>query len=93
MIKVSGKELEKKQNQNSKFIKEVFMTFKKRYFSAAGAVLVAVGLWTLPVYAQSGARFHGSGGMMLPLLLRGANLTADQKAQVHQIKVPARVTW
>ena len=76
------------------------MTTKKKYFSAVGAVLIAVGLWTLPVYGQSRPGFHGprgrigdGPGMMLPLLLSGANLTADQKTQVHQIMADHRSTF
>jgi periplasmic protein CpxP/Spy len=60
---------------------------------AIGTVLAAVCLWTLPSYAQSRPKPHeppggmagDATGMALPLLLRGANLTADQKAQVQQI--------
>ena len=60
---------------------------------AIGTILVAAWLWTPPSYAQSRPNPHQSPGgkageatgMALPLLLRGANLTADQKAQVQQI--------
>jgi periplasmic protein CpxP/Spy len=56
---------------------------------AVGTVLVAVCLWTLPSYAQSRPKTHeapgDATGMALPMLLRGANLTPDQKAQVQQI--------
>ena len=76
------------------------MTTKKKYISAVGAVLIAVGLWTFPVYGQSRPGFHGprgrigdGAGMMLPLLLRGADLTADQKTQVHQIMANHRSTF
>ena len=64
-------------------------------------VLVAVCLWTLPGYAQSRSGIHGprggitgeGTGIALPLLLRGANLTADQKTQVQQIVANHRATF
>jgi Spy/CpxP family protein refolding chaperone len=72
------------------------MMSKKKYFGIAGAVLIAVGLWSFPVRTQEmhGPEMHGSSGPgrmmghgpgMMPLLLRGVNLTADQKAQIKQI--------
>jgi Spy/CpxP family protein refolding chaperone len=68
---------------------------------AIGTVLVAVCLWTLPSYAQSrsalpGSRGGASGdgaGIALPLLIRGANLTTDQQAQVRQIMANHRTTF
>ena len=71
------------------------MTFRNKYLSALGAVLIAVGLWTALVYAQAGPGLHRRGGMIgnapgMMLLLRGANLTADQKAQVQQIMASHR---
>jgi protein CpxP len=58
-----------------------------------GTLMVAICLWTFPSYAQSRPKPHeppggmsgDAPGMALPMLLRGANLTPDQKAQVQQI--------
>ena len=77
------------------------MTFKKNHANAIGMVLVAATLWSIPAYAQSRPGFHGprggmpadGAGMMLPMLLRGANLTADQKVQVQQIMANHRATF
>jgi periplasmic protein CpxP/Spy len=80
------------------------MMSSKKYFGIAGAVLIAVGLSSFPVRPQEmhGQEMHGSfgpgrmighgPGMMLPLLLRGVNLTADQKAQIKQIMDKHRAT-
>lgn len=66
------------------------------------AVLVVTGcLGILPSYAQPRPGFHGprpgmmgdGAAMTLPLLLRGANLTADQKTQVKQIMANHRATF
>ncbi len=64
------------------------------------AVLVVTGcLGILPSYAQPRPAFHRPGmmgdgaAMTLPLLLRGANLTADQKTQVQQIMANHRATF
>ena len=66
------------------------------------AVLVVTGcLLSLPSYAQPRPGFHGprpgmmgdGAGMTLPLLLRGANLTADQKTQVQQIMANHRAAF
>ena len=77
------------------------MTLKKHYVNAIGMLLVAASLWSGPAYAQPRPGFRGpmggmqgdSGGMMLPMLLRGANLTADQKAQMKQIMANHRATF
>jgi periplasmic protein CpxP/Spy len=77
------------------------MLIKKIYVNAIGTVLIATSLWSWPVYAQSRPGFRGpmggmqgdSGGMMLPLLLRGANLRADQKDQIKQIMANHRATF
>jgi Spy/CpxP family protein refolding chaperone len=73
------------------------MMSSTKYFAIVGAVLIAIGLWSFPVRTQEmhGPEMHGSSGAgrmighgpgtMLPLLLRGANLTDDQKAQIKQI--------
>ncbi len=66
------------------------------------AVLVVTGcLGILPSYAQPRPGFQGprpglmgdGAAMTLPLLLRGANLTADQKTQVKQIMGNHRATF
>ncbi len=64
------------------------------------AILILTGaLGIVPSYAQPRPGFHGPGmmndgaAMTLPLLLRGANLTADQKAQVKQIMANHRATF
>src|SRR5215831_5936512 len=80
------------------------MPFRKRYMRVAVIILTmfaAVPLWSLPAAAQARPGFHrpmggmsGDGAsMMLPLLLRGANLTNDQKAQVKQIMANHRATF
>ena len=69
------------------------MNFSTKTIGAVGTILVAVCVCTLPSYAQSHPKPHeplggvtGEGtGMALPLLLRGAKLTPEQKAQVQQI--------
>ena len=69
------------------------MNFSTKTIGAVGTILVAVCVCTLPSYAQSHPKPHeplggvtGDGtGMALPLLLRGAKLTPEQKAQVQQI--------
>src|SRR5437763_15023252 len=69
------------------------MKMSKKYFGFAGAIWIAGMLWAPAVRAQIVAPHFGShagmmrggGGMMLPMLLRSANLTADQKTQVRQI--------
>ncbi len=75
------------------------MIFKN--IAAIGTVLVTVCLWTFPSYAQfrsgvPGPRGGTSGdgtGIALPLLIRGANLTADQQAQVQQIMANHRTSF
>ncbi len=64
----------------------------KKEISALATVLVAICLSALPGYTQSRSGSHERGGMALegtgmalPLLLRAANLTPDQKTQVRQI--------
>jgi Spy/CpxP family protein refolding chaperone len=75
------------------------MILRTNNITAVGTVLVAACLWALPGYAQSRPGPHERGGMAgdgtgiaLPLLLRAANLTPDQKAQVRQIMANHRVT-
>ncbi len=77
------------------------MTSKKSYVSVIVMTSVAVTLWSIPAYAQPRPGFRGpmegmigdGGGMMLPMLLRGANLTADQKAQMKQIMANHRANF
>jgi Spy/CpxP family protein refolding chaperone len=75
------------------------MIFRIKHISAIGTFLVAVCLWSLPAHAQLRPGPHeregiaGDGtGIALPLLLRGANLTAEQKVQVQQIMANHRAT-
>lgn len=74
------------------------MMFRQKYVSLIGVALIAVGLWTFPADAQHRAGFRGprriagDTSMSFPLLLRGANLTADQKSQVRQIMANHRDT-
>ena len=72
----------------------------KKYFGIVAAVLIAAGLWSFPLHAQPGPGMRGprgmigqGPGMMLPLLLRGVNLTTDQQAQVQQIMASHRATF
>ena len=71
------------------------MILRTKNISAIG-VLVAACLWSLPGNAQYRPGPHERGGdgtgIALPLLLRAANLTPDQKAQVQQIMANHRVT-
>ena len=76
------------------------MSLRTKHIGTVGTILVAVCVWTLPSYAQSRPGPHERGGMAgdgtgiaLPLLLRGANLTSDQKAQVQQIMANHRPTF
>ncbi len=63
------------------------------------ALAVTMFLGIVPGYAQARPGFHRPGmmgdgsAMTLPLLLRGANLTPDQKAQVKQIMANHRATF
>jgi Spy/CpxP family protein refolding chaperone len=76
------------------------MMFRPKTIGVTGSLLVGVCLWALPAHAQLRPGPHERGGMAgdgtgiaLPLLLRGANLTADQKAQVQQIMANHRATF
>ena len=65
--------------------------------------LVVLSLWTAPVFAQHhmmmgprgpGGMMMGDGpGMMLPLMLKKLDLTADQDAQVQKIMAAHRDTF
>ena len=62
------------------------MVSSKKYIAMAGALVIAVGLWSLSVHAQMphhGRR--GGDGASLFLLMRAAQLRPDQKTQVHTI--------
>jgi Spy/CpxP family protein refolding chaperone len=69
------------------------MNFSTKTAGTVATILVAVCVCTLPSYGQSRPKPHEPLGSMtgdetrmaLPLLLRGAKLTPDQKAQVQQI--------
>jgi len=81
----------------------------KKKWSLVTVGLVAVSLCAATVYGQhrfgmgwkgrkgmmgDGPGMMGAGpGMMLPLLLRGANLTPEQKTQVHHIMDTHRATF
>ena len=75
------------------------MKFVDKALVTVAALVVTSCLGILPGYAQSRPGFHRPGmmgdgtAMTLPLLLRGANLTADQKAQVKQIMANHRATF
>jgi periplasmic protein CpxP/Spy len=66
------------------------MGIGKKSLSAAGAMLVAVSLWTFPLSAQEGPRRHAMKGMagerggMFPAL-RAAGLSEEQRTQVRQV--------
>jgi Spy/CpxP family protein refolding chaperone len=69
------------------------MIFGATNIGTIGAALVVACLWAVPSYGQSRSDLHAQrgeltgdvSGISLPLLLKAANLTADQKAQVQQI--------
>jgi Spy/CpxP family protein refolding chaperone len=77
------------------------MKFLNKAVITVAALVVTGCLGALPSYAQPRPGFRaprpgmmGEGaGMTLPLLLRGANLTADQKTQVQQIMANHRATF
>ncbi len=73
------------------------MISRTETIGVTGSLLVVVCLWALPAHAQPRPGPYERGGMAadgsgiaLPLLLRGANLTADQKSQVQQIMATHR---
>jgi len=62
------------------------MVLNKKHIAIAAGLVIAVGLWSLPIYAQMphhGRR--GGDGASLFLLIRAAQLRPDQKTQVHTI--------
>ena len=62
------------------------MVLNKKYIAMAGALVIAMGVWSLSVHAQMphhGRR--GGDGASLFLLMRAAQLRPDQKTQVHTI--------
>jgi hypothetical protein len=62
------------------------MVLHKKYIAIAAGLVIAVGLWSLPIHAQMphhGRR--GGDGASLFLLMRAAQLRPDQKTQVHTI--------
>ena len=73
-------------------------------FSMVLVGLVAVSLWAATLYGEDHHRFgmggrgsrgmmRGGPGMMLPLMLRGVDLTADQEKQVKEIMANHRQTF
>jgi Spy/CpxP family protein refolding chaperone len=77
--------------------KEVLMRRSKKHLGILGAVLIALGVGTLAVYAQvgPGLREQMMGGapavIMSPLLLlRALDLTADQHALIQEIRTNHR---
>ena len=76
------------------------MISRTKTIGIIGSLLVVVCLWAPPAHTQFRPGAHERGGMAgdgtgiaLPLLLRGANLTSDQKAQVQQIMANHRATF
>jgi Spy/CpxP family protein refolding chaperone len=71
-----------------------------RRFSAVMLPLVALGLWSAIAYGQPhwGMRGMGLGmmrdstGMLLPLVLKGVDLTPEQETRVHEIMEARRAT-
>ena len=64
------------------------MVFKTKHYGilAALIILLGVGLWALPSFAQMRhGRGGGFGGPNLFFLMRAAQLTPDQKTQVHTL--------
>lgn len=75
------------------------MIFRTKNIGVIGIVLVAAFLWIVPGYGQTPSghaqRRELTGdvtGISLPLLLKAANLTGDQKAQVQQIMANHRAS-
>lgn len=72
------------------------MKRSQKHLGSLGVVLIVMGLWTLPVYAQAGPGLPGPmmggglAGIMSPLLLRGLDLSADQHALIEQIRTNHR---
>jgi Spy/CpxP family protein refolding chaperone len=72
----------------------------KKHWSILGFTLIALSLLSVTVYGQQRFGMGGPGrvmgdgpGMRLPLLLRGINLTPEQKTQVHDIIASHRSTF
>jgi Spy/CpxP family protein refolding chaperone len=73
------------------------MISRTETIGVTGSLLVLACLWALPAHAQvrpgpyeRGGMAGDGSGIALPLLLRGANLTPDQKSQVQQIMTTHR---
>ena len=67
------------------------MLLNRKNVSLVVAVLLGVGLLALPVHAQEMRHHRGGGG--LSLLMRAAQLTPDQRTQVHSIMQANRATF
>jgi Spy/CpxP family protein refolding chaperone len=70
----------------------------KRYFGLLSALLLIAGLGVVSVYGHAGpgksrAMMRHHSGMALPMLLRGVELTADQKTQVRDIMANHRASF
>jgi len=74
------------------------MKHSRKHLGILGAVLIAMGLWFPPLFAQMGPELRGPmmstglGGIMSPLLLKAVDLTADQQTRIRQIKADHRAT-
>jgi Spy/CpxP family protein refolding chaperone len=72
------------------------MKRSKKHLGILGAVLIAMGVGTLAVYAQVGPGLRGQmmggapAGIMSPLLLRALDLTADQHTLIQEIRINHR---
>ena len=68
-------------------------------YSIVVAMLVAVSLWSAVVYGQplpgvgGRGRMGGGPGKLLPLVLKGVDLTSEQQAQVKEIVGAHRTTF
>ena len=76
------------------------MIFRTKTIGVTGSLVLRFVCGLFQAHTQLRPGTHERGGMAgdgtgiaLPLLLRGANLTADQKAQVQQIMANHRVTF
>ena len=67
------------------------MVSKTKHFGLIAAIIIlGVGLWALPSFAQMRHGRGGAGGPNLLFLMRAAQLTPDQKTQVHALMQNSR---